>query len=204
MHTVKVRLTASQMSVALLALLCLPLASRRMQIFALVCAVLIAAIAASGLFTPSQLSSIVLLFLAASAILLIVIYISQWYWLTKISRQLLPLEVQYVLSDGGCDVRCDSWSRSFSSNSFSGFARFLSVVLLEIRGHRANTEKAREFLKAYESTRDARQAESMTQPLGFPMIWLRPASDRTYLVIPFDALDRSQWTALRDAWLPRR
>jgi hypothetical protein len=202
-RTVEAKLTASHISVALLALLCLPLLSRRMQIFALFCAVLIAAIAASGLFTPSQLWSTVLLFLAASAILLIVTYISQWFWLSRISQQVLPLEVKYVLSEAGCDVTCDSWSRSFPASSFSGVARFHSVVLVEIKGHRATTEAAREFLKAYEATRDAQHAERMTQPLGLPMIWLRPVSERTYLVIPFDSLDRSQWTELRHAWLPR-
>ena len=201
MYKVKVKLTALRISVALLGLLFLPLVSRRMRVFALVCAVLIAAIAASGMFTPSQFLSVVLFFFALTAILLIVIYGSQWYWLMTVPRQVLPLEVTFNLWDGGCEVTCNSWSQSFARNSFSGFARFFSVVLVEIKGNRTNAESTRELLKAYQSTQDARLAESAIQPLGLPIIWLRPVSEKTYLVIPVDALDRSQWTALRKAWL---
>ena len=119
--------------------------------------------------------------------------------LREMRRALLILpttRVSYHLSEEGCAISSDALSEFLPWRSFLRLTRYPSMVLLEIIQRRSREELS-DSLRTRLRTMPLKAA-LRRQARGFPVFWMLPVPQRTFLVIPATGVPQEQIAFIRD------
>lgn len=188
MHPVEVRFTTAQMRVAVLVLLLVPMFRWRVFLLTGAIALLAAVGVAIDVISSQQFVTGVFAFVAIWLIVLGALYITHWRLTYRLFRSLTSNDVTFRFTTEGCAVASSSWSGFLPWTSISRTFRCPLVWLFEISEPRSEKQIASSFLSALEEKQSVPAAEVQAQPMGFPVMWLRPVPLRSFLVVPTEKL----------------
>lgn len=111
-------------------------------------------------------------------------------------RILPTTRVNYQLSEEGCAISSDACSEFLPWRSFLRLTRYPRMLLLEIIERRSKEELAQSLRRSLRAA-PARVA-IRRQGRGFPVFWMLPVPQRTFLIIPAGAVPEEQIAYIRD------
>jgi hypothetical protein len=108
----------------------------------------------------------------------------------RANRQLKTSRVAYAFTAQDCKVVSDALATTFSWSSIVRFARYPTVLLLEIAEARSRSQLTESVVATVRN--EGNLSVLAREGLGFPVFWVYTIPFRKFLVVPTKALTKDQ------------